>query len=67
MKATVQFIRQGQLINPNGAVSYYYTVTFMVGDHGPFTIQFNKEEFTPANVQAKLAQFASSVQQITAG
>lgn len=63
-KYQVQFIREQPLISTTGQITPTYTVSFMVGDHGPFTLPFSKDEFNPANVQQKLEQFAANIESI---
>ncbi|MGH9770088.1 MAG: hypothetical protein ACRD4Q_00060 [Candidatus Acidiferrales bacterium] len=64
MKPSQVMIRQTPQISSAGQVSYIYSVSFMVGQHGPFTVQFSQADFTAANVTQKLNAFAAAIQQI---
>ena len=64
-KATITRIRQASTIGPNGQLIPAYAVDFNVGDHGPFTETFTKEEFNVPAVQKRLADFAASIGTLT--
>lgn len=65
MKPTIQRITQQSTFNANGQLIPTYSVVFMVGEHGPFTMTFEQSQFTVTNVQQQLAAFAATVGQLT--
>lgn len=58
---TVQRITEQTVANVNGQFQTTYTVTFMVGQDGPFTVQIPQPEFNAANVQAKMQTIADEI------
>jgi hypothetical protein len=47
-----------------GKVAPSVEVTFTVGDAGPFTVHIPKSEFTAAEAQRRVQEYASHIQQI---
>lgn len=45
-------VAESSIFNPNGTTSKVTTVTFFVGDHGPFTLTYNATEATAARIKA---------------
>lgn len=64
MKPSNIIIRQNGAVQPNGTLAYTYSVTFNVGQQGPFTLIFSQPDFTPANVTQRLNEFAAGIVQI---
>jgi hypothetical protein len=61
-KPAIQSITQSQQVNPTTKQPEpYMVVTFKVGNHGPFVESFPKAGFDPAQVNARLADFASKL------
>ena len=54
-------VRSEQSIGPQGRMQEQIAVDFTVGDHGPFTERFTKEEFNGGAVNQRLMQFSNSL------
>jgi hypothetical protein len=48
-------------LDANGRLQKMIVVTYTVGEHGPFTAQFTKDEFAAGAVQGKLNEFAQNL------
>ena len=51
-------------MTPRGDIEPTYRVQFSVGDHGPFTLEFKKADFTPENVKTEQEKVASTLRGI---
>lgn len=60
---TVSTKQETVFIPPTG-VATVYRVTFMVGDNGPFSLDFTPADFTPGNVRAKQEEIARTVREL---
>lgn len=49
---------------PPGTVTTIKRVTFMVGEHGPFTEDFRPAEFTGPQVQERLGKVAATIREV---
>lgn len=49
-----------------GAFVSVYRVTFMVGDHGPFSEEFTPGSFIPETVRQRLEAVATTIRAISA-
>ncbi len=47
-------------VAPGGAAKYVRT-TYMVGEHGPFTVDLKEADFSPTAVQQKIAERAAAL------
>lgn len=62
----VQKVAASNGFDHTGKVVPIVTLTYTVGDHGPFTEEFTKEEFAnTAAVQAKLREMQTSIRTVT--
>lgn len=52
------------LLNPTGTVTARTTVTYMVGDHGPFTLTLVDTEFSADKVKAAMEQRAVELRKL---
>jgi hypothetical protein len=66
-KPTVQTIRQVNTFSAAGQLQPSYTVAFMVGEQGPFTVQIPFGQFNAANVQAAMQKVADEINSLTTG
>lgn len=57
--------RQSQTLSSTGQIVTVMSVDFMVGDHGPFTLDFRPGDFTPENVKAGQERIATTVRAIS--
>ena len=58
-------VRSEQSFGPQGRVLEHIAVDFTVGDHGPFTERFTKDEFNGGAVNQRLMQFANNLAAIS--
>lgn len=63
-KPIAQRIYQSTTQSATGQLVASYTVQFVVGPHGPFTIEIPASEFSAEAVQKRMADFAAQVNQI---
>lgn len=61
---TVNRIEEDFRLNPRGEFVRVQVVTFNVGDQGPFTEEFRREEFTPEEVRRRLEERARVITEI---
>lgn len=57
-------VDEAMSLTGRGEVTKVYRVTFMVGDHGPFTVDLPPAEFTPTRVRAEQEKIAATVRQL---
>lgn len=67
MKPLVSKITQTNFIDAKGNVTSGFAVVFMVGPHGPFTIDIAQDQFSAAEVLRQTNAFASELAQIPMG
>jgi hypothetical protein len=67
LKPVLGRITQTNVINTNGTITPTYVVSFMVGEHGPFTTQIPAEQFGAAAVKAAMEKVATEISQISPG
>jgi len=60
-------VREISSVGPNGQFVKSYTVAFMVGDQGPFTVNIPAADFTAQNVQTAMQQVADKINLIRTG
>jgi len=63
----VEIVRISEIprLTVGGAVDKRLLVTYMVGPHGPFTEEFDRDGFTVAGARLKLEQFASELRALS--
>jgi hypothetical protein len=49
---------------PSGAVAKQRTVTYFVGDHGPFTLTYDPADATPDRIKQDIRQHVADLQSI---
>lgn len=59
--AIVQRVTQDSTITPSGQLKLIMRVQYMVGDHGPFTMDFPADTFKATDVQAQLQAQAAEI------
>ncbi len=64
-KVLVQSVRESNSFDLLGKSVPIVTVTYMVGDHGPFTEQWPKPDFNAQAAKLKLQQMADQLRQLT--
>jgi len=57
-------VTQSAIINPDGSVTHFINVTFMLGTHGPFTITRPSAQFTAQAINAAIDTIRQQIQQI---
>lgn len=62
---TITRIIQTSTVGANATLIPAYQVQFSVGNHGPFTLTFAQADFTTANVQKTLTDFATQINTLT--
>ncbi len=62
IKTTV--VDQASRLTPRGNIEAIFRVQFMVGDHGPFTLEFSQAEFIPERVREAQEKVASTLRGI---
>ena len=60
----IQSIREGAVLGENGKSEAKIIVTFSVGAHGPFTLNFPKDGFDPIKARADVTAFAEKLKQL---
>lgn len=66
LQPTVIRTEQGARFDGRGAATTVYRVSFMVGEHGPFTIELSPGDFIPERVRQEMERVALTVRAITA-
>jgi hypothetical protein len=64
-KVLVQSVKESNAFDHFGKAKPIVTVTYMVGDHGPFNEQFAKADFNAQSAKLKLQQMADQLRQLT--
>ena len=54
-------VSQTSLINPDGSVSHYINVSFMLGTHGPFTFTRPSAQFNAADLNQAIQTFRNQI------
>jgi len=60
----VTLVKENPVIDPLGKVTRFIRVTFVVGDHGPFSLDFAPADFNTANVQKAMNDKAAVIRGI---
>jgi hypothetical protein len=60
-KARVIRTTENTVFTPGVGAETVYQVTFMVGEHGPFTLSLKRGEFTPERVRVEMEKIAATV------
>ena len=66
MPVKVLSVREGRGLDPRNNVIRTITLTYMVGDHGPFTETGTPEELKSGAITQRINQFAATVAQAVA-
>ena len=57
-------IRERPRIDATGELIYYKEIDYMVGDHGPFSVDMRKDEYTPEAARAKVEAEAAGIKDL---
>jgi hypothetical protein len=49
------------VLNQKGGFAPGVAVDFMIGTHGPYTMQFNQEKYSAATAKAAIEQYAAEI------
>lgn len=66
MKPTLGKITQSTTFDAAGRLQRSYIVSFMVGDHGPFSVTVPQASFTAEGVRKAMQEVADTIDQIAA-
>jgi hypothetical protein len=66
-KAIVTRVVQTTITLANGTIQAAYNVSFMIGKHGPFSIQVPAAQFQPSYVTQQLDEFAATINALPQG
>lgn len=47
-------VKSSPTFSPSGAIGQQVVVTYYVGDHGPFTLQYAPKDFSPEKARAAM-------------
>ena len=56
--------REKPKIDPTGTLVYYMDISYMVGDHGPFSVEMRKDQYTPEAAKAKVEKAAIGIKEL---
>jgi len=65
MEVKVVRTEESTVFAPPGGAAKVYRVTFMVGEHGPFTVDLKQLDFTPTRVREEIEKIAATVRGIS--
>jgi hypothetical protein len=51
-------------LTPRGDIEPIMRVRFRIGDHGPFSLEFKKADFTPENVKREQDAIAATIRSL---
>jgi hypothetical protein len=54
-------VRPTAVLNQKGGFAPGVAVDFMIGTHGPYTMQFNQEKYSAATAKAAIEQYAAEI------
>ena len=57
-------VEQGSQLTRHGSVVGIFRVVFMVGEHGPFSVEFLPADFTPDRVRAAQEEIAATIRKL---
>ncbi|MGH9402860.1 MAG: hypothetical protein ACRD2P_12220 [Terriglobia bacterium] len=60
-------VREQPVFSPSGAIGRNTVVTFFVGAHGPFTLNYPPAQFTPEKVRADMDHQAVELRRLLTG
>ena len=63
-KVNVTKVTEQSAFDHQGKLAPVIRVEYMIGEHGPFSENFPKDQFSAAAAQTKLAQMASMLRQL---
>jgi len=62
LKVIVRQITEGRRLDNRSQPIRVYVFSFMVGDHGPFSLEFSPEEVQSGAAHQKLNEFAAQLE-----
>lgn len=60
-------VRQQPTFSQGGAIGQQVVVSYMVGDHGPFTLTYSPQEFTPEAARSAMDHQAVQLRRLLTG
>jgi len=57
-------VREKPKIDPTGSLVYYMDISYMVGDHGPFSVEMRKDQYSPEAAKEKVEKTAAGIKNL---
>lgn len=65
MDPKVLKVEESSVFAPPGGAAKVFRVVYVVGDHGPFTLDLKEAEFTPERVREGMAKTAATLRALS--